>query len=33
MLCYFLVAMNVAFLVGFLRFVGGHKQTAWERAA
>ncbi len=32
-LCYFLVAINVAFLVGFLRFVGGHRETAWERAA
>lgn len=31
-LCYFLVAINVAFLVGFLRFVGGRKETAWERA-
>jgi cellulose synthase/poly-beta-1,6-N-acetylglucosamine synthase-like glycosyltransferase len=33
LLCYFLVAINVAFLVGFLRFVGGRKETAWQRAA
>jgi cellulose synthase/poly-beta-1,6-N-acetylglucosamine synthase-like glycosyltransferase len=32
-LCYFLVAINVAFLVGFLRFLGGRKETAWQRAS
>ncbi|PYM92510.1 MAG: glycosyl transferase family 2 [Candidatus Rokuibacteriota bacterium] len=32
-LCYFLVAINVAFLVGFLRFLGGHKETAWQRVS
>lgn len=33
LLCYFLVAINVAFLVGFLRFLGGRKETAWQRAS
>ena len=33
LLCYFLVAINVAFLVGFLRFLSGRKETAWQRAS
>jgi cellulose synthase/poly-beta-1,6-N-acetylglucosamine synthase-like glycosyltransferase len=33
LLCYFLVAINVAFLVGFLRFLGGRKETAWQRVS
>ena len=33
LLCYFLVAINVAFLVGFVRFVGGRKDTAWQRVS
>ena len=33
MLCYFLVAINVAFLVGFIRFIGGRRETAWQRVA
>jgi hypothetical protein len=33
MLCYFLVAINVAFLVGFIRFLGGRRETAWQRVA
>jgi len=33
LLCYFLVAINVAFLVGFLRFLNGRKETAWQRAS
>jgi cellulose synthase/poly-beta-1,6-N-acetylglucosamine synthase-like glycosyltransferase len=32
-LCYYLVAINVAFLVGFVRFVGGRRETAWQRVA
>ena len=32
-LCYFLVAINVAFLVGFVRFLGGRKETAWQRTS
>ncbi len=31
MLCYFLVAINVAFLVGFVRFIGGRREAAWQR--
>jgi cellulose synthase/poly-beta-1,6-N-acetylglucosamine synthase-like glycosyltransferase len=33
LLCYYLVAMNVAFLVGFVRFIGGRRETAWQRVA
>lgn len=33
LLCYFLVAINVAFLVGFVRFLSGRKDTAWQRAS
>ena len=33
LLCYFLVAINVAFLVGFVRFLGGRKETAWQRVS
>lgn len=33
MLCYYLVAINVAFLVGFVRFVGGRREAAWQRVA
>ena len=33
LLCYFLVAINVAFLVGFLRFLGGRKEQAWQRVS
>ncbi len=33
MLCYFLVAMNMAFLVGFVRFLSGRKDNVWQRAA
>lgn len=33
MLCYFLVAINVAFLVGFVRFLSGRSETAWPRVA
>ena len=33
LLCYFLVAINVAFLVGFLRFLSGRRETAWQRAS
>jgi cellulose synthase/poly-beta-1,6-N-acetylglucosamine synthase-like glycosyltransferase len=33
MLCYFLVAINAAFLVGFLRFLGGRRETAWQRVS
>ena len=33
MLCYYLVAINVAFLVGFVRFLGGRRETAWQRVA
>jgi cellulose synthase/poly-beta-1,6-N-acetylglucosamine synthase-like glycosyltransferase len=32
-LCYFLVAINVAFLVGFMRFLRGRQETAWQRVA
>jgi hypothetical protein len=32
-LCYYLVAINIAFLVGFVRFVGGRRETAWQRVA
>ncbi len=31
LLAYFLVAINVAYLVGFFRFVGGRSETAWQR--
>lgn len=30
---YYLMAINVAFLVGFVRFVGGRKETAWQRVS
>ena len=33
MLCYYLVAINVAFLVGFVRFLGGRRDAAWQRVA
>jgi cellulose synthase/poly-beta-1,6-N-acetylglucosamine synthase-like glycosyltransferase len=33
MLCYYLVAINVAFLVGFVRFIGGRREAAWQRVA
>ena len=33
MLCYYLMAINVAFLVGFVRFLGGRKDTAWQRVS
>jgi len=33
LLCYFLVTINIAFLVGFLRFLGGRKETAWQRVS
>lgn len=28
---YFLLAMNVAFLVGFFRFLAGREETTWQR--
>jgi cellulose synthase/poly-beta-1,6-N-acetylglucosamine synthase-like glycosyltransferase len=31
--CYFLVAMNVAYLVGFLRFLRGQRETGWQRVS
>src|SRR5206468_2821520 len=31
--CYFLVAINVSFLVGFVRFLGSRKETGWQRAS
>ena len=31
LLAYFLVAMNAAFLVGFFKFVTGHREAAWQR--
>jgi cellulose synthase/poly-beta-1,6-N-acetylglucosamine synthase-like glycosyltransferase len=33
LLCYYLMAINVAFLVGFVRFLGGRRDTAWQRVA
>jgi cellulose synthase/poly-beta-1,6-N-acetylglucosamine synthase-like glycosyltransferase len=33
LLCYFLVAMNVAYLVGFMRFLRGRRETAWQRVS
>ena len=30
---YFLLAINVAFLVGFVRFLYGHQEVKWKRAA
>jgi cellulose synthase/poly-beta-1,6-N-acetylglucosamine synthase-like glycosyltransferase len=33
MLCYFLVAINAAFLVGFVRFLAGRRETAWQRVS
>jgi cellulose synthase/poly-beta-1,6-N-acetylglucosamine synthase-like glycosyltransferase len=30
-LCYYLMAINVAFLLGFVRFVSGRRETAWQR--
>jgi hypothetical protein len=28
---YFLLAVNVAFLVGFIRFLMGHEEITWQR--
>jgi cellulose synthase/poly-beta-1,6-N-acetylglucosamine synthase-like glycosyltransferase len=33
MFCYYLMAINVAFLVGFVRFIGGRRETAWQRVS
>ena len=33
LLAYYLLAMHVAFLVGFVRFLGGRKATAWQRVS
>lgn len=33
LLCYYLMAINVAFLVGFVRYLGGRRDTAWQRVA
>ncbi len=33
LLCYYLMAINVAFLVGFVRYLGGRRETAWQRVA
>ena len=33
MLCYYLMAINLAFLVGFVRFVGGRRESTWHRVA
>jgi cellulose synthase/poly-beta-1,6-N-acetylglucosamine synthase-like glycosyltransferase len=33
MLCYYLMAINVAYLVGFFRFVGGRRDAAWQRVS
>lgn len=30
---YFLIAMNLAFLVGFIRFLTGRKEVTWERVS
>ena len=29
---YYLLAIHLAFLVGFVRFLGGRKEAAWQRA-
>ncbi|MDE3180885.1 MAG: glycosyltransferase family 2 protein, partial [Acidobacteriota bacterium] len=31
LLGYFLISMNLAFLVGFFRFLGGRKEVTWQR--
>ena len=31
LLGYYLLAIHLAFLVGFVRFLGGRKETAWQR--
>ena len=31
LLGYYLLAIHLAFLVGFIRFLGGRKETAWQR--
>jgi len=32
LLGYYLLAIHLAFLVGFVRFLGGRKEAAWQRA-
>jgi hypothetical protein len=31
LLGYYLLAIHLAFLVGFVHFLGGRKETAWQR--
>jgi cellulose synthase/poly-beta-1,6-N-acetylglucosamine synthase-like glycosyltransferase len=33
LLAYYLLAIHLAFLVGFVRFLGGRKDTAWQRVS
>ncbi len=33
LLAYYLLAIHLAFLVGFVRFLGGRKETAWQRVS
>jgi len=33
LLAYYLLAIHVAFLVGFVRFLSGRKETAWQRVS
>jgi len=33
LLAYYLLAIHLAFLVGFIRFLGGHRGTAWQRVS
>jgi hypothetical protein len=33
LLAYYLLAIHLAFLVGFVRFLSGTKETAWRRVS